>query len=132
MRAVVQNRSLAAVSGIQTGRVDRTTFFLGSGLAGIAGVALTLMGSIGFLPRHQLHRGCIPGVVVGGLGQLRGAVIAAFGLGLLSAGSETFIGQLDITDSAASLAKVVVFISIVTFLQVRPQGLVAVRSRSIA
>ncbi len=132
MRAVVQNRNLAAVSGIKTGRVDRTTFFLGSGLAGVAGVALTLMGSIGFSLGTNYIVDAFLVVVVGGLGQLRGAVIAALGLGLLAAGSETFIGQLDITDSAASLAKVVVFISIVIFLQVRPQGLVAVRSRSIA
>ncbi|MDQ1708933.1 MAG: urea transport system permease protein [Frankiaceae bacterium] len=132
MRAVVQNRNLAAVSGIRTGRVDRTTFFLGSGLAGVAGVALTLMGSIGFSLGTKYIVDAFLVVVVGGLGQLRGAVIAALALGLLSAGSETFIGQLHVTDSASSLAKVVVFISIVVFLQVRPQGLVAVRSRSIA
>lgn len=132
MRAVVQNRNLAAVSGIKTSQVDRTTFFLGSGLAGIAGVALTLMGSIGFSLGTNYIVDAFLVVVVGGLGQLRGAVIAALALGLLSAGSETFIGELNITDSAASLAKVVVFISIVIFLQARPQGLVAVRSRSIA
>lgn len=132
MRAVVQNRNLAAVSGIKTSQVDRMTFFLGSGLAGIAGVALTLMGSIGFSLGTNYIVDAFLVVVVGGLGQLRGAVIAALALGLLSAGSETFIGELNITDSAASLAKVVVFISIVIFLQARPQGLVAVRSRSIA
>ena len=123
LRAVVQHRDLAALSGIRTGRVDQSTFFLGSGLAGIAGVALTLLGSIG----PTLGAGYIVDaflvVVVGGLGQLRGAVLAALSLGLLNA-----LVELQTT---ASVAKVVVFVAIVVFLQVRPQGLVVLRTRSL-
>ncbi len=124
MRAVVQNRQLAAVAGLDTARVDRTTFFLGSGLAGIAGVALTLLGSIS----PTLGTGYIVDafliVVVGGLGQLRGAVIAALALGMLNAYSAF---QWD-----DSMARVIVFVVIIAFLQLRPQGLVVLKSRSLA
>jgi urea transport system permease protein len=123
MRAVVQHRELAATAGIRTHRVDATTFFIGSGLAGVAGVALTLLGPIGpTLGTNYLVNSFLV-VVVGGLGQLPGAVLAALGLGLLNASLEF--------KTNASLATVLVFVAIVVFLQLRPQGLIALRTRGL-
>jgi urea transport system permease protein len=124
IRAVVQNRDLAAVSGIPTGRVDRLTFFIGSGLAGIAGVALTLVGPIGPTMGTNLIVDAFLVVVVGGIGQLRGTVIVAFALGVLQSMVEY--------STTASVAKVLVFLAIVAFLQWRPQGLFTLRTRSLA
>jgi len=124
LRATVQNRDLAETLGISTRRSDRTTFFIGSGLAGVAGVALTLVGSTS----PTLGTGYIVDaflvVVAGGIGQIKGTVLAAFGLGLLQATLEY--------STTASIAKVLVFIAVVAFLQVRPNGIYAVRSRSLA
>ena len=124
IRATVQNRDLAETSGISTRATDRLTFFVGSGVAGIAGVALTLLGSVGPTLGTNYIVDAFLVVVVGGIGQLKGAVIAAFALGLLQAGFEY--------STTASLAKVLLFVVIVAFLQVRPQGLVSVRTRSLA
>nr|WP_202418647.1 urea ABC transporter permease subunit UrtB [Streptomyces sp. YIM 132580] len=123
IRAVVQNRDLAEVSGIATGRVDRTTFFIGSGLAGMAGVALTLIGPIGPTTGTNYIVDAFLVVVVGGIGRLRGAVITAFALGLLQSVLEY--------STTVSVAKVVVLVGIVAFLQWRPQGLYTVRTRSL-
>ncbi|WP_019633922.1 urea ABC transporter permease subunit UrtB [Actinomadura atramentaria] len=123
MRAVMQNRELAAVSGVATGRVDQLTFFIGSGLAGVAGVALTLIGPVGPSIGTYYIVDAFLVVVAGGLGQLRGAVIAAVALGMLNSYAEFW------TD--ASLAKVIVFAVIVGFLQFRPQGLFVLRSRAL-
>ncbi|GAB2911913.1 urea ABC transporter permease subunit UrtB [Nonomuraea fastidiosa] len=120
-QAVVQNRQLAATSGIDTGRVDMLTFFIGSGLAGIAGVALTLIGPVGPALGTYYIVDAFLVVVAGGLGQLRGAVLAAAGLGLLNSYAEFW--------SDASLAKVIVFAVVIAFLQIRPQGLFVLRSR---
>ncbi|MFD7656518.1 urea ABC transporter permease subunit UrtB [Actinosynnema sp. NPDC059797] len=123
MRAVVQNRELAGYSGIATGRVDRFTFLLGSGLAGVAGVALTLVGPVGpGLGTFYIVDAFLV-VVAGGLGQLRGAVLAAVALGFLN-------GYLEFwTD--ASLAKVLVFVVVIAFLQVRPQGMFVLKGRAL-
>jgi urea transport system permease protein len=123
MRAVMQNRQLAACSGIDTTAVDQRTFFIGSGLAGIAGVGITLLGSVGPTLGSKYIVDAFLVVVVGGLGQLRGAVLAALGLGVLNAYAEQW--------SNASSAKVVVFVAIVAFLQVRPQGLFVLRTRAL-
>ncbi len=123
MRAVMQNRQLASCSGIGTEQVDRRTFFIGSGLAGVAGVALTLIGPIGPTLGTNYIVDAFLVVVVGGLGQLRGAVLAAIGLGVLNAFVEYGTG--------ASLAKVAVFVAIVAFLQARPQGLFVFRTRAL-
>jgi len=120
-QAVVQNRQLAATSGIDTGRVDMLTFFIGSGLAGIAGVALTLIGPVGPALGTYYIVDAFLVVVAGGLGQLKGAVLAATGLGLLNSYAEFW--------SDASLAKVIVFAVVIAFLQIRPQGLFVLRSR---
>ncbi|MDG4766545.1 urea ABC transporter permease subunit UrtB [Solwaraspora sp. WMMD406] len=123
MRAVMQNRQLAAVTGVATQRVDQLTFFIGSGLAGVAGVALTLIGPVGpSLGTYYIVDAFLV-VVAGGLGQLRGAVIAAIALGVINSYVEFW------TD--ASLAKVVVFAVIVAFLQFRPQGMFVLRSRAL-
>lgn len=123
MRAVMQNRQLAACSGIPTAGVDQRTFFIGSGLAGAAGVALTLLGPIGPSLGTNYIVDAFLVVVAGGLGQLRGAVLAALALGVLEAMVEF--------KTQASLAKVVGFVAVVALLQVRPQGLVTVRSRAL-
>ncbi len=123
VRAVVQSRDLAETVGISTRATDRMTFFIGSGLAGVAGVALTLLGSTGPTLGTNYIVDAFLIVVVGGIGQIRGAVIAAFVLGLLQS-----IFQYTTT---ASMAKVLLFIAIVVFLQLRPQGIVSVRTRSL-
>ncbi|MCC2313803.1 urea ABC transporter permease subunit UrtB [Cellulomonas xiejunii] len=124
IRATVQNRDLAETSGVSTRATDRLTFFVGSGVAGVAGVALTLLGSIGPTLGTNYIVDAFLVVVVGGIGQLKGAVIAAFSLGIVQAAFEY--------STTASLAKVLLFVVIVAFLQVRPQGLVSVRTRSLA
>jgi urea transport system permease protein len=124
MRAVMQNRQLAAASGIAASGVDRRTFFLGSGLAGLAGVAITQLGSVGPTLGTNYIIDAFLVVVVGGLGQLRGAVIAAFALGVV----HSFVEY----QTEASLAKVIVFVCIVMFLQFRPQGIFAQQQRGLA
>ncbi|MBC7269521.1 MAG: urea ABC transporter permease subunit UrtB [Streptomyces sp.] len=123
IRAVVQNRDLAEVSGISTARVDRTAFFLGSGLAGIAGVALTLVGPIGPTMGTNIIIDAFLVIVVGGIGQLRGTVIVAFVLGVMQSVLEY--------STTVSVAKVLVLVAIVAFLQWRPQGLYTLRTRSL-
>ncbi|HTW15939.1 MAG TPA: urea ABC transporter permease subunit UrtB [Nocardioides sp.] len=124
IRATVQNRDLAETMGVSTRRVDRITFFVGSGLAGIGGVALSLasgtnptLGTSYIIPAFLV-------VVAGGLGQLKGTVIAAWLVGV----STAFL-----TDRfSGSTAQVVTFALVVIFLQVRPQGLFTVRTRGLA
>ncbi|MGX5183296.1 urea ABC transporter permease subunit UrtB [Streptomyces avermitilis] len=123
IRAVVQNRDLAEVSGISTGRVDRTAFFIGSGLAGVAGVALTLVGPIGPTMGTNVIIDAFLVIVVGGIGQLKGSVIVAFVLGVLQSVLEY--------STTVSVAKVLVLVAIVAFLQWRPQGLYTLRTRSL-
>jgi urea transport system permease protein len=123
IRAVVQNRDLAEVSGISTSRVDRTAFFIGSGLAGIAGVALTLVGPIGPTMGTNVIIDAFLVIVVGGIGQLKGSVIVAFALGALQSVLEY--------STTVSVAKVLVLVAIVAFLQWRPQGLYTLRTRSL-
>lgn len=124
IRAVVQNRDLAEASGISSRATDRITFFIGSGLAGIAGVALTLLGSVGPTLGTNYIVDAFLVVVAGGIGQIKGTVIAATALGLMQSFFEY--------STTASVAKVLVFVAIVAFLQLRPQGLVTVRTRSLA
>jgi urea transport system permease protein len=123
MRAVMQNRDLASVSGLRTARTDTLTFFLGSGLAGVAGVAVTLIGSIGFQIGLAYIIDAFLVVIVGGLGKLRGAVLAALALGLLSAFGEHA--------TSASIGKAIVLGFVIVFLQFRPNGLVSFRTRGL-
>jgi urea transport system permease protein len=121
IRAVMQNREVAASLGVGTSNVDTATFALGAGLAGIAGCALALLGPIGPSLGTYYIVDAFMVVVLGGVGQLIGAVAAAFSIGSLN----TFIEY----GTSASLAKVLVFVTIIAFLQWRPSGLVARRSR---
>lgn len=123
IRAVVQHRDLAETSGIDSRATDITTFFIGSGLAGVAGVALTLIGSTSSNTGMTYLIDAFLVVVIGGLGQIKGAVIAAIALGILN----SFIEY----STTASVAKVAVFVIIVIFLQIRPQGLFTVQTRSL-
>jgi urea transport system permease protein len=123
MRAVMQNRDLAAVSGLQTGKVDTLTFFIGSGLAGLAGVGIALIGSIGFRIGANYIIDAFLVVIVGGIGKLRGAVVAALVLGLLNSYGEYW--------TSASIGKAVVFGFVILFLQFRPNGLVSFRTRGL-
>lgn len=124
MRAVMQNRPLASVSGVRTKLVDRTTFFIGSGLAGLAGVGITLLGPVGPTLGLAYIIDAFLVVIVGGLGQLRGAVFAALALGM----ANSFIEY----NTTASIAKAGVFLLIVLFLQWRPQGMVVQQRRGLA
>jgi urea transport system permease protein len=123
MRAVMQHRELAAVSGLPTRRVDAATFFLGSGLAGVAGVAVSLLGAIGSQVGTNYVIDAFLVVIVGGLGKLRGAAVAAFALGIVNAYAEY--------STSASIGKAVVFVCVVAFLQFRPNGLVTFRTRGL-
>src|SRR6266545_3824650 len=112
IRAVMQNREIASALGVRTDHVDTLTFALGSGLAGIAGCALALLGPIGPSLGTYYIVDAFMVVVLGGVGQLVGAVAAAFSIGSLN----TFIEY----GTSASLAKVLVFVLIIAFLQWRP------------
>jgi len=123
IRAVVQSRGLAETSGIDSRRTDRVTFFIGSGLAGMAGVALTLIASTQPYMGQTYIVDAFLVVVAGGVGQVRGAVLAAFGLGVLQA--------VFAYSQSVSTAKVLLLLVVIAFLQLRPQGLFSVRTRSL-
>ena len=122
VRAVTQNRGMASCTGVNTARVDTMAFALGSGLAGLAGCALSQVGNVG----PDLGQGYIVDafmvVVLGGVGQLAGTVWAALGLGVLSKLLEGVTG--------AVLAKIAVLVLIIVVIQKRPQGLFAVKGRA--
>ncbi|SAI69258.1 branched chain amino acid ABC transporter permease [Bordetella ansorpii] len=123
VRAITQNRRMADCVGVPTGRIDMLAFGLGAGIAGLAGVALSQLGNVG----PDLGRGYIVDsfmvVVLGGVGQLAGTVIAALGLGGVNKFLEPYAG--------AVMAKIIILILIVLFVQKRPQGLFAPRGRSV-
>ena len=123
VRGVTQNRSIAACMGVNTARVDTYAFALGSGVAGLAGCALSQVGNVG----PDLGQGYIVDafmvVVLGGVGQLAGTVYAALGLGILNKFLEGWTG--------AVLAKIAVLVLIIIFIQKRPQGIFAVKGRSV-
>jgi urea transport system permease protein len=122
VRAVTQNRQRAAGLGVPTPRVDLVAFALGSGMAGLGGCALSQLSNVG----PELGQGFIVDsfmvVVLGGVGQLAGTIVAAAGLGLASKLLEPVAG--------AVLAKIVVLAFIILFIQRRPQGLFALRGRA--
>jgi urea transport system permease protein len=121
IRAVMQNRSMAAALGVATWRVDAGGFALGSGLAGLAGCALTLIGPIGPAIGTYYIVDAFMVVVLGGVGQLIGTVGAALAIGILNSAFEF--------GSSATVGKVLVLIAIIAFLQWKPRGLVALRQR---
>ena len=120
IRGVTQNRDMAACVGVPTARIDTWAFGLGSGIAGLAGCALSQLGNVG----PDLGQGYIVDsflvVVFGGVGQLAGTVYAALGLG--------FANKLLESWSGAVLAKIALLVFIIIFIQRRPQGLFALRA----
>ncbi|MFC3147812.1 urea ABC transporter permease subunit UrtB [Piscinibacterium candidicorallinum] len=123
IRSVTQNRPMASCCGVPTARVDMMAFGLGSGIAGLGGVALSQIGNVGPDLGQTYIIDAFMVVVLGGVGQLAGAVSAAMGLGLLSKLLEGQIG--------AVLAKIVILVGIILFIQRRPQGLFALRGRFV-
>jgi urea transport system permease protein len=122
VRGVTQNRPIASCMGVNTARIDTYAFALGSGIAGLAGCALSQVGNVG----PDLGQGYIVDafmvVVLGGVGQLAGTVYAALGLGILNKFLEGWAG--------AVLAKIAVLVFIIIFIQKRPQGIFAMKGRS--
>jgi urea transport system permease protein len=123
MRAVTQNRPMAASVGIRTARIDALTFGLGSGIAGIAGVALSQIDNVS----PNLGQGYIVDsfmvVVFGGVGNLWGTLVGAFTLGIANKFLEPFAG--------AVLGKIAILIMIILFIQKRPRGLFALKGRAV-
>jgi len=123
VRGVTQNRPIASCMGVNTARIDTYAFALGSGIAGLAGCALSQVGNVG----PDLGQGYIVDafmvVVLGGVGQLAGTVYAALGLGILNKFLEGWAG--------AVLAKIAVLVFIIIFIQKRPQGIFAMKGRVV-
>jgi urea transport system permease protein len=122
IRAVTQNRRMAGSMGIRTQRMDAMTFGLGSGIAGMAGVALSQIDNVS----PNLGQGYIIDsfmvVVFGGVGNLMGTLVGAFSLGLVNKFLEPYAG--------AVLGKIIVLVAIILFIQKRPQGIFAPKGRA--
>lgn len=142
IRAVTQNRSMSACLGIPTQKVDALTFALGSGLAGVAGCAISLLGSVGPNTGQNYIVDTFMVVVVGGVGKLVGTIVAAMAIGTVSylIGSGTLALLLapiqPLADfftffATTSMAKVMVFALIIAFLQVRPGGIFPQKGRTV-
>ena len=122
VRGVTQNRPIASCMGVNTARVDTYAFALGSGIAGLAGCALSQVGNVGPDLGQSYIVDAFMVVVLGGVGQLAGTVYAAMGLGILNKLLEGWTG--------AVLAKIAVLVFIIIFIQKRPQGIFAMKGRS--
>ncbi|WP_404385693.1 urea ABC transporter permease subunit UrtB [Caenispirillum salinarum] len=122
MRAVTQNRRMASAMGIPTGRVDALTFGLGSGIAGVAGVAISQVANVSPNLGQAYIVDSFLVVVFGGVGSLWGALAGAFSLGIVNKFLEPMAG--------AMLAKILVLVFIILFIQKRPRGLFALRGRA--
>jgi urea transport system permease protein len=123
MRAVVQNRRMAASMGIRTNWIDAATFGLGSGIAGIAGVALSQIDNVSPNLGQSYIIDSFMVVVFGGVGSLWGALVAALTLGVANKLLEPFAG--------AVLAKIMILVFIILFIQKRPRGLFALKGRAV-
>jgi urea transport system permease protein len=122
VRGVTQNRPMASCMGVNTARIDTYAFALGSGIAGLAGCALSQIGNVGPDLGQSYIVDSFMVVVLGGVGQLAGTVYAALGLGIINKILEGWAG--------AVLAKIAVLVFIIVFIQKRPQGLFAMKGRS--
>ncbi len=122
VRSVTQNRETAAALGIPTRRVDTLTFGFGSGLAGLGGVALSQLGNVGPELGQQHIIDSFVVVVLGGVGNILGTVIAGFGLGIANKLLEPSVG--------AVLGKIFLLVILILFIQIRPQGLFAQKGRA--
>jgi len=125
--AVMQNRAMASCLGVSTRRVDAVTFALGTALAGVAGCALALIGTVDPEVGKTYIVDSFMVVVLGGVGKLMGTVVAAFCIGLSNKLIEPAIGGT----AAAVYAKVAVLVIVIWFLQWRPTGLFAQRGRAV-
>ncbi len=123
MRAVTQNRRMADAMGIPTGRVDALTFGLGSGLAGMAGVALSQIGNVSPNLGQTYIIDSFMVVVFGGVGSLWGTLVGAMSLGLVNKFLEPYAG--------AVLGKILILVAIILFIQKRPRGLFALKGRAV-
>ena len=123
VRGVTQNRQMAACVGVSTARVDTWAFGLGSGIAGLAGCALSQIGNVGPDLGQAYIVDSFMVVVLGGVGQLAGTVYAALGLGFANKLLEAWQG--------AVLAKIAVLVFIIVFIQKRPQGMFALKGRAV-
>ncbi|MGL4728022.1 MAG: urea ABC transporter permease subunit UrtB, partial [Bosea sp. (in: a-proteobacteria)] len=123
MRAVTQNRRMAASMGIRTGFVDAMTFGLGSGIAGIAGVALSQIDNVSPNLGQNYIIDSFMVVVFGGVGNLWGTLISAFTLGIANKLLEPFAG--------AVLGKILILVLLILFIQKRPRGLFALKGRAV-
>ncbi|MFN6516011.1 MAG: ABC transporter permease subunit [Nostoc sp. CreGUA01] len=142
IRSVTQNRSMSACLGIPTQKVDAVTFALGSGLAGVAGCAISLLGSVGPNTGQNYIIDTFMVVVVGGVGNLAGTIVAALGIGTANflIGSGTLALLLSPVKPLAdfftffattSMAKVMVFALIIVFLQWKPGGIFPQKGRTV-
>ncbi|MBV8494641.1 MAG: urea ABC transporter permease subunit UrtB, partial [Alphaproteobacteria bacterium] len=122
MRAVTQNRDMAAAMGIPTARIDALTFGLGSGIAGMAGVALSQIGNVSPNLGTIYIVDSFMVVVFGGVGNLMGTLVGALSLGIVNKLLEPYAG--------AVLGKVAVLVAIILFIQRRPRGLFALKGRA--
>ncbi|MEP4378648.1 MAG: urea ABC transporter permease subunit UrtB [Alphaproteobacteria bacterium] len=122
MRAVTQNRGMASAMGIRTGQVDALTFALGSGIAGVAGVALSQISNVSPNLGQNFIVDSFMVVVFGGVGSLWGTIVGAFSLGIVNKFLEPVSGAI--------LGKVVVLVIIILFIQKRPRGLFALKGRA--
>jgi urea transport system permease protein len=123
VRGVTQNRAMADCVGVPTSKVDTLAFALGSGIAGLAGCALSQIGNVGPDLGQTYIVDSFMVVVLGGVGQLAGTVVAGMGLGVANKFLEAWSG--------AVLAKIAVLAFIIIFIQKRPQGLFALKGRSV-
>ena len=121
VRAVTQNRPMAGCVGVPTARVDTLAFAIGAGVAGLGGLALSQIANVGPAMGQGYIVDSFMVVVLGGVGQLAGAVWAALGLGIFSKFLEGWAG--------AVIAKILVLVFIIIFIQKRPQGLFALKGR---
>jgi urea transport system permease protein len=122
VRAVTQNRTMAAVMGIRTPRIDALTFGLGSGIAGMAGVALSQIGNVSPNLGTLYIVDSFLVVVFGGVGSLTGTLVGAMGLGIANKFLEPVAGAI--------LGKVIILVLIILFIQRRPRGLFALKGRA--
>ena len=123
MRAVTQNRRMAGAMGIRTDRVDALTFGLGSGIAGMAGVALSQIDNVSPNLGQSYIIDSFMVVVFGGVGNLWGTLVGAFSLGIANKFLEPYAG--------AVLGKILVLVAIILFIQKRPRGLFALKGRAV-
>jgi urea transport system permease protein len=128
IRAVTQNRAMSSCLGVATGRIDALTFAMGAGVAGMAGCALSQLGTVGPGLGQTYIVDAFLVVVLGGVGKLLGTVVAAFGIGGVNKILESLIGGA-LPKWGPILSKVAVLVLLILFLQKRPSGLFAIKGR---